>query len=370
MDKDQATLLEQLQKITTEQWMMALGALAAGWVLKKITIMIIKRLMKLAEKSESDFDDILLLAVRKPIGWMCFLLGLWAALTILPLPTEPIDIDRFAFAFMKSATIFIGFWLVVRLVSGFIKSAEDKTRASNPQLAGVLPLGRKTIVIIMWILAALIALQNLGYSVASLIAGIGIGGAALAFAAKDTLANFFGSIVIFVDKPFAVGDWVKVGEIQGSVEDVSLRVTRVRTVERTVITIPNQDLTTKAIENFTRIDRRRIRLDINVPYKTPVEKIDEAVKAIREIVKNDGDIHKDPSQVFVSDLDASNLKIFVQLYTIPADYDGFLAVRHRFLMNVKSAFDKLGVEFAIPTRLLYMANQDSEDDSENPPPKS
>lgn len=375
MDKDQASLLEQLQKITTEQWMMALGALAAGWVLKKITIMIIKRLTKLAEKSESDFDDILLHAVRKPIGWMCFLLGLWAALTILPLPTEPVDIDKFAFAFMKSATIFIGFWLVVRLVSGFIKSAEEKTRASNPQLAGVLPLGRKTIVIIMWILAALIALQNLGYSVASLIAGIGIGGAALAFAAKDTLANFFGSIVIFVDKPFAVGDWVKVGEISGAIEEVSLRVTRVRTIERSVITIPNQDLTTKAIENFTRIDRRRIRLDLCVTYNTPVEKIEEAVVAIREIIKSDEEIHKDPSLVFVSEFDSSSVNIFVQIYAIPSDYDGFMAVRHKFLMKVKNAFDKLGVEFAFPTRTLYIAGQDiqkqnGDEANDNPPPKT
>lgn len=366
MDKEQVTLLEQLRHISTEQWMMAFGALLAGWVLKKIAIFVVKRLMKLAEKSESDFDDILLHAVRKPIGWMCFLLGLWAALTILPLPTEPIDLDRFAFAFMKSATIFIGFWLVVRLVSGFIKSAEDKTKATNPQLAGVLPLGRKTIVIVMWILAVLIALQNLGYSVASLLAGIGIGGAALAFAAKDTLANFFGSLVIFVDKPFTIGDWVKVGAIEGTVEEVSLRVTRVRTFERSLITIPNQDLTTKPIENFTRMEKRRIKFEIGVTYDTSTPKLESGIARIREFVDADSGIHKDGVIVNFTKFESSSLIVMVQCFTVSTDYAEYMQVRHRLLVNIKDEFEKLGIKFAFANQTMIISGPSSQGSREFP----
>jgi hypothetical protein len=153
-------LIEQFSQITSEEWLMAAGALLGGWVLKKTVIFIIRRLMKIAQKTDSDLDDIVLEAVRRPIGWMCFLLGVWAALTILPLPTEPVDIDRFAFSFMKAATIFVGFWMVVRLISGFIRAAEEKNKETNPQLAGILPLGRKTLVVTLWILAVLIALQT------------------------------------------------------------------------------------------------------------------------------------------------------------------------------------------------------------------
>ncbi len=366
MDKEQATLIDQLRHISTEQWMMALSALLAGWVLKKIAIFVVKRLMKLAEKSVSDFDDILLHAVRKPIGWMCFLLGLWAALTILPLPTEPIDLDRFAFAFMKSATIFIGFWLVVRLVSGFIKSAEDKTKSTNPQLAGVLPLGRKTIVVIMWILAVLIALQNLGYSVASLLAGIGIGGAALAFAAKDTLANFFGSLVIFVDKPFTIGDWVKVGAIEGTVEEVSLRVTRVRTFERSLITIPNQDLTTKPIENFTRMEKRRIKFEIGVTYDTPVEKLEAGVARIRELITKDEGLYSDQVHVYFTKFEPSSLIIMVQCFTVSTDYAVYMQVRHRLLIDIKREFEKLGIIFAFATQTMIITGPNSQGSNEFP----
>ena len=144
----------------------------------------------------------------------------------------------------------------------------------------------------------LIALQNLGYSVASLLAGIGNGAAELALAAKDTLANLFGSMVIFVDKPFAIGDWVKVGAIEGTVEEVSLRVTRVRTFERSLITIPNQDLTTKPIENFSRMEKRRVKFEISLTYDTPIEKLEAGIVRIRELIAAEDGLHDTPQYVF------------------------------------------------------------------------
>lgn len=363
----EVSLLTQFKEITSEQWFMAAGLLAAGWVLKKIVIFIIKRLMKLAERTDNDFDDILLRAIRRPISWMCFLLGMWMAMAVLQLPTKPIDLDRFATAFMKSATIFIGFWLVVRLVSGLIKSAEEKARATNTQLAGVLPLARKTLVITMWIIASLIALQNIGYSVTSLLAGIGIGGAALAFAAKDTLANFFGSIVIFVDKPFAIGDWVKVGAIEGTVEEISLRVTRVRTFERSLITIPNQDLTTKPIENFSRMEKRRLKFEIGVGYDTSIEKLEAVVNAIRARLADNDALHKEAQYAHYSRLDGSSLIILVQCFTISTEYADYLTVRHNLLINIKREFEKLDIMFAFPTQTMIIAESGKQGSSEFPP---
>ncbi|MCB9358277.1 MAG: mechanosensitive ion channel family protein [Calditrichaeota bacterium] len=348
------TLLEQFRQITGEEWLLAAGALVGGWVLKKIAMFILKRLMKLAERTDSDFDDIIIAAVRRPIGWLCFLLGLWVALTVLPLPTEPVDIDRFFFSFMKSATVFVGFWLVVRLISGFIRSAEEKTRETNPQLAGILPLGRKTIVVTMWILAVLVALQNIGYSVASLLAGIGIGGAALAFAAKDTLANFFGSLVIFVDKPFAIGEWVKVGNIEGTVEDVSLRVTRVRTFERSLITVPNQDLTTKPIENFSRRERRRIKFTIGVTYDTSIDKIEAGIEHVRKIIAEHPGLETEEQYVYFTQFADFSLNILVQCYTLETDYRKYLEIQHALLIAIKRQFESLGIEFAFPTQSLHI----------------
>ncbi|MBK6764921.1 MAG: mechanosensitive ion channel family protein [bacterium] len=350
------SLLTHFSGITTEQWLLALLALAGGWVLKQIVMSVIKRLIKLAERTQGDFDDVFLTAVRRPIGWMCFLLGLWVALTVLPLPNDPVDIDHFFFSFMKSATIFVGFWMVVRLVSGFMRSAEAKAKLNNPEVAGIIPLGRKTIVVVMWIVATLIALQNIGYSVTSLLAGIGLGGAAIALAAKDTLANFFGSIVIFVDKPFVIGDWVKVGAIEGTVEEVTLRVTRIRTFEQSLITVPNSDLTTKPIENFSRMEKRRIKFEIGVTYDTPVEKLEAAVARVRTLIAADDRLHTEPQYVFFSQFSDSSLKILVLCFTVSTDYAEYLQARHSLLMNIKREFEDLGIAFAFPTQTLYVAN--------------
>lgn len=350
------SLLDQFNGVTGEQWLLAFLALAGGWVLKKLSMLVIKKLIKLAERTEGDFDDILLTAVRRPVGWLCFLLGLWVALTILPLPSEPVDVDRFFFSFMKSATIFVGFWMVVRLISGFMRSAEAKAKINNPEVAGIIPLGRKTIVVVMWIVATLIALQNIGYSVTSLLAGIGLGGAAIALAAKDTLANFFGSIVIFVDKPFVVGDWVKVGAIEGTVEEVTLRVTRIRTFERSLITVPNSDLTTKPIENFSRMEKRRIKFEFGVSNETPVEQLEIAIERIRNQMKQDERLHSEPQHVYFSRFDDSSLKIFILCFTVSTDYTEFLQARHTLLLNIKRELETLKIHFAFPSQMLYVAS--------------
>jgi MscS family membrane protein len=361
------SLLDQFSGITGEQWLLAFLSLAGGWVLKKLAVLVIKKLIKLAERTEGDFDDILLTAVRRPIGWLCFLLGLWVALTILPLPNEPVDIDRFFFSFMKSATIFVGFWMVVRLISGFMRAAEAKARASNPDGAGIIPLGRKMIVVVMWVVATLIALQNLGYSVTSLLAGIGLGGAAIALAAKDTIANFFGSIVIFVDKPFVVGDWVKVGAIEGIVEELTLRVTRIRTFENSLITVPNSDLTTKPIENFSRMEKRRLKFEVGVAYETSVEQLETAITRIRELIAANERFHPEPQYVYFSQFGDSSLKIFVLCFTVSTDYAEFLQARHSLLLNIKREFEVLNIKFALPAQTLFVTNPSGPGSSEFPP---
>jgi MscS family membrane protein len=182
---------------------------------------------------------------------------------------------------------------------------------------------------------------NIGYSVASLLAGIGIGGAALAFAAKDTLANLFGSLVIFVDKPFAIGEWVKVGAIEGVVEDVSLRVTRVRTFERSLITVPNQDLTTKPIENFSRRERRRIKFTIGVTYDTPIDKIETGIEHVRKIIADHPGLETDEQYVYFTQFSDFSLNILVQCFTLTTDYREYLTISARIADS-----DQAGVRVA------------------------
>jgi MscS family membrane protein len=196
--------------------------------------------------------------------------------------------------------------------------------------------------------------QNLGYSVTSLLAGVGIGGAALAFASKDAVANIFGSIVIFVDRPFMIGDWIEVGDVEGTVETVGIRVTTVRTFANSVITIPNAQFTIMPINNWSRMKKRRIKMTIGVTYDATPDKLRMAVDAIRGIIRSDDRLHQDFFLVNFFDFGASSLDIFCYLFTRTTGWAEHMQIREEFMLKVMEAMSSLGLSFAFPTRTVHL----------------
>ncbi len=339
-----------------------------GFLLKWFAGVAIAKLQVAAKKTKTGLDDIVLLSLAKPIGWACVLGGIYLAISFLPVPVEPLDVRKFINALLKSASIALTIWFLVLLVDDLMaewakKAAETETRLDD-QLIPIVRGSTKTFLIII---GALLFLQNMGYSVSSLLAGLGLGGMAVALASKDVIANLFGSIVIFVDKPFHVGDWIEMGGVEGTVEEVNMRVTRIRTFANSLITVPNATFTTTAINNWSRMRKRRIKMTIGITYDTPADKVEKAVEAVRTIIREDDNIRNDFFLVTFNEFGPSSLNIFVYCFTATTVWADFLQAKQNFMLKVMKEFERLGVEFAFPTQTLHIASMPGEkDDGDNP----
>ena len=340
--------------ITFTQYGLAFLSVLSGFVLRFAVMSMTRRLICLSEKTDTLYDDIIIDAFRKPVAWACLLLGIWGATYVLPLPKEPIDFDKFVTEFMQAASIATAIWLGIRLSGGFGKFWEGRAREATSPMAGFIPVGRKSINVFLIIIGGLLIIQNLGYSITSLLAGVGLGGMAMAFAARDTLANLFGSLVVFIDRPFHVGDWVEIDGMEGTVEELGLRVTRIRTFANSQITIPNSKLTTTSVQNWSRMRKRRIKMTIGVTYDTPVDKLKAAVAKIREIIRADPRFHHDFFMVNFTEFNAYSLDIFIYCFTVTTNWAEYMQTRDDFLMRIKSEFEELGVQMAFPTQSLHV----------------
>ena len=342
--------------VTVEQMVYAFLAILGGFLGRWLSTYVLAYAAKLASKTRTSADDILVKALSMPLGWAAVLAGVYLALVALPLPTEPVNVEQFLLALTKGMSVVLMVWFGMRLSDGVFDRWAQKATATDSMLDDqMIPILRRTLKVFLVLLGAAMFLQNMGYSVGSLLAGLGIGGAAIAFASKDTLANLFGAIVIFLDRPFSVGDWVEIGDLEGTVEEVGLRTTRVRTFANSLITMPNANLTTTPINNWSRMQKRRIKMTIGVTYDTPPDKVKQAVQAIRDLISGYEDFHHDFFMVNFKGFGPSSQDIFVYCFTKTTVWAEFMDAQERFLLDISGRFQELGVEFAFPTQTVHVA---------------
>ena len=358
MDAIADFLGKSLGAVTIGDLGLALFAVAAGWVAGRLVHRILSRLG--AAVPEQSARHAVLWSITDPALWALRGIGIWAALTFMPaLQLEGVDIHRWINSAYLAATVGLATWLGVRVTSNFTALWAAKAAATEGSYDDQLvPVVRKTAKLIIIVTGSVMVLQNLGYDVGSLLAGLGIGGAALAFASKDTVSNFFGSLVIFVDRPFQIGDWVQIGDVEGTVEQVDIRVTRIRTFSNSLIMVPNSHMTVNAIQNWSRMRKRRIKLTIGVTYDTTPDQLRKGVALIRGIIANDERFMQDFSLVNFHDLGESALEIFCYFFTQTTNWAQYMQIREEFLLRVMDEFKALGLSFAFPTRTVhYQASQ-------------
>lgn len=194
--------------------------------------------------------------------------------------------------------------------------------------------------------------SQLGYNVSALLAGLGIGGLVFALAAKDSVENLFGSITILMEMPFGVGDWVKIGDIDGTVEEINLRSTRIRTFEDSLITMPNSRMITSHVENYGARRRRRLRTTLGVTYDTPPAKLEAFCARIREMLKEHPKIWDDKRFVFFNDYGKSTLDVMLYCFIESPTWDEELEIRDDVLRRILVIAEEMGVEFAFPTTTM------------------
>jgi MscS family membrane protein len=218
----------------------------------------------------------------------------------------------------------------------------------------LIPLVARIARVLVVALGALFVMQNQGLDVGSILTGLGIGGLAVALAAKDSLENFFGSIMIFVDRPFQIGDWIVVGDVEGVVEEVGLRSTRVRTFSKSLISVPNGKLVVSNVNNMGLRTFRRVTTTIGLVYATPREKMEAYVARLNQIIQEHPKTWKEGTEIHFKDFGASSLDVMVYFFLQASTWHEELVLRQEILLSFIAAAEEIGVSFAFPSRSLYI----------------
>lgn len=327
--------------------------LLAGIILRRIFLFILQNYVKkLAQKTRFQWDDDLVEGIENPSGFTFLMLFYLATYTNLQFS---VDVNYYLSGALEIAVSAGVIWLLYNLadvLSKYLSVLTSKTKTTlDDQLV---PLIRKTVRFFVVIMGVILILQNKGYNVASLIAGLGIGGLAVALAARDTLANFFGSITIFVDRPFKVGDWIKIDEVEGTVEEVGFRSTRIRTFYNSLVSVPNSKVADTDIDNLGLREYRRLKTVLNLTYSTTPEQMEAFVEGIKGIVKNNEHFRQDFFEVHFNSFGAHSLDVLVYVFFDVPDWSTELQQRHNFLLEIMRLAKEVGVEFAFPTQTLHM----------------
>ncbi len=325
-------------------------------VLRRLFVkLIINTFVHLAKKTKTTLDDNLIDIVDKPLRTIVTLVGFSIGFNILQLPA---NINHFILLIMKTLFIFCFFWILYR-AEDIINRYLIKRFANNSEmLRGILPLLSKTTKAAIIIICFTIVIQLWGYDIGAIITGLGIGGLAVALAAKDTLANFFGSLTIMVDRPFKIGDWIICSGVEGTVEDIGFRTTKIRTFAKALVSVPNYKITTDSTVNWSMRDRRRIKYSIGATYDTTREQMIQAVDAIRKMLLDHEMIHETGLMVFFDSFGESSLNIFIYCFTKTAVWSEYLEIRQDINLKIMEIFEKLNINFAFPSMSIYLENND------------
>jgi len=363
MDSYASILETSFLGITCKSWLTAIGILIAAWIIKRIFGVIYDRILhSITAKTENNFDDLIVTSLQKPAEMLVFIGGLFLAIETLQLPVKPVNLQVIASAAIQvliTISITWAFFNLVSIIDHLLCRRAECTESSlDDNLVGMI---RKCLRGIIIFLAILMVIQNLGYSITGLLASLGIGGIAVAMAARDSIANIFGSLMIIFDRPFKAGDWISTDNLEGTVEEVGFRSTKIRTFAKTQITVPNNVIANTAIDNFSRMPKRRIKLNIGVTYDTSSTQMQEAVEKIRDLLKNDPAIDQDFFLVNFTDFGPSSLDIMVYCFTTTTVWGEYLDARQALCLNIMDTLETMGLEIAFPSRTVYLQHGEPAD---------
>jgi MscS family membrane protein len=307
----------------------------------------------LASRTQTSWDDLLLARLSQPITMF------WALVVASALrPALGLDaaFDEVLGRGLKAGFFLSVFWGAFRAIDvAFGVLAEAPAARTNPGLLGLVPLLRKIAKVAALALGLVAVLTELGFQVTSLLAGLGIGGLAVALAAQKTVENLIGSLAIGVDQPFRVGDFVQVDGTQGTVEQVGMRSTRLRTLDRTVVTLPNGKLADMRIESFAARDRFRLFLTMGLVYSTSSAQMRQVMAGLREVLLAHPTLGPEAPVVRFANLGASSLDVEVMAWLTAQDFNDFCDQRGELYLRFMEVVERAGSSFAFPTRTIHVA---------------
>jgi MscS family membrane protein len=338
-------------------WGISLLIILGAFLLNKgISLFNKNVIQKITAKSRNRLDDILVKTLEAPVLLGIALIAIWVAARRLDLGAQ---VDRVIYRAYQILTVLNITWFLVKLTSALINEyllPLSKEEESNRRLdESMIRILRRISVGIIWAIGIIMALNNAGVNVGALLASLGIGGLAVALAAQDTLKNFLGGLTIFMDRPFRIGDRIITGGFDGIVEDVGIRSTRIRNFDRRIISIPNYKIVDAAVENVSIEPMRRVVLKIGLTYDTSPEKMKEAISILKNTPQKVDEVFRDEIYAYFTDFSDSALTITF-IYFIKKEAD-VMETPSKVNMTILEEFNAAGLNFAFPTRTVYIENQ-------------
>lgn len=344
-------------------WIACLIVIVLAIVLRHvITNIIFYYLKKGASKTSTTLDDKLFPALEPPTAALVMVLGIYAALTVLQLSPQGDVILGYC---GRVAILVVIIWAVIRGGAALLDHAEELAHARKLTVATFMPLIKKTCLVFAIILGVLWIAETLGANIGVLLGSLGIGGLALALAAQDMIANLFGSFVVVMDQPFRVGETVQIGATVGTVEDIGLRSTKLRLVDKSLMVIPNKSVAAESITNLARFTQRRVEQVIGLTYNTRPEQMVEIVDEIRRLITSESEVDPASVLVYFRDYNTSSLDIWIVYVTKTPDFPSAMRLRQRLNLAMMRAVAARGLSFARPTQTIHLDGEVARQLAEN-----
>jgi MscS family membrane protein len=341
-------------------------------LLQRTVVFVIRTYLKsLVSKAKLSYLDRAVERADRPIGGLVM-----AAVFYIGVPklAFTIGVAHIAAVATKALSAYSIVWLGYRLIDVLALWMDAKADTTDTKLDDQLvPLITKTLKVFVAVLGGIFVLQNLSVDVGSLLAGVGLGGLAFALAAKDTVANFFGSVMIFIDKPFQIGDWIVIADVEGTVEEVGFRTTRVRTFYNSLVTVPNATITNTNVDNYGMREYRRYNTTLGLSYDTPVPKVQAFCEALRSLISGMPGMRTDYYLVEFHSFGDSTLNIMLYCFMVSKDWNEELRIRTHLNLEIMHIAQELGVSFAFPTQTVHvdtLAKSDGHNPSHSGPSKT
>ena len=348
---------------TIADYFVAFLIILCGFILSRVARYVLEKyLKKIVERTRLSKLAAVSSTIVKPVSFSIVCIGIYYALKSLTFDEAIEELVNNLLRVLITVIVAYAFYRLCDVLAEYFSSIAARTETKLDDM--LIPIVRKSLKVLIVILAVLFSLQNLGFGkqVTTILAGLGIGGLAFALAAKDSIANIVGSIMIFLDQPFKIGERILVEDADGVVEEVGLRSTKIRTLTGHLVTIPNNTIANTKIENISRRPTIRMLTSVGVTYDTSYEKLQKAVQIIKDILGRTEDLMPDYF-VFFDEFGESSLNIFIIFWVSKPDYWLFKGTCEKVNFEIKRQFEEEGIEIAFPTRTIYLKQEKENLDS-------
>lgn len=342
---------------TVRDWAIALAIMTGAIIaLRFFQAVIITRIKKITSRTKSSLDDFIISTLQKSLMPILYVLAIYTGLKYIILPARATSI-------IQVALMLFNCFFILRIITSFIRylfhqslSRHETNQQRERQAKGILLIVQG----IVWVLGLLFLVDNLGYDITTLVAGLGIGGIAIALAAQTILGDLFSYLVIFFDKPFEVGDFVIVEDKMGTIEYVGIKTTRIRSLSGEQLVCSNTDLTNSRLHNYKRMQERRVVFSFGVVYHTPVHKLNAISTMVSGIINNIENARLD--RVHFQSFSDYSLKYEVVYYVLTPDYNIYMDIQQEVNMAIVEKFTEEKIEFALPARILHINGNQPENE--------